>query len=395
MTGELFLGGAFFIGLLLSLALLLYEWKQKGLQQKYYVLLTRGLGVLLTVSLALLFYSFLKKDFNLFYVFSKVSLETPLIYRLSAVWIGQEGVFLVWAWAISMCLLLFAEKSKFRESFDRKVVFTALLLCTLFMGLAMMMEPFKSTSSALRDDALMRGVSFDNLLFDLQATGFYLADQGFIQGRGMSPVLMSPWMALHPPVVFIAYALASIPFGICLVYLFGGYGDGVWEKKSLQWARLSWIFLGSGLLIGSFWAYEELSFGSYWTWDPIETASLIPWFTLTVFLHGSHEHRRKGTFGIITPVFGVLTTILIIYGTFITKSGLVESSHAYEKSAITPFLIAALVLFTLALIFAAAKTYFKNRNVKRTWRPFISISNTFYISAIFFFLLIAVLMGFL
>jgi cytochrome c-type biogenesis protein CcmF len=197
-------------------------------------------------------------------------------------------------------------------------------------------------------------------------------------------------MALHPPILFIAYALAAIPFGICFVHLLTREGD--WEQGSRQWARLSWMFLSTGLLIGSFWAYEELSFGGYWTWDPIETASLIPWFALTIFLHGSYEFRRKGTFKIITPSVGVLTTVLIIYGTFITKSGLIESSHAYEKSNITPFLASAIIISALTLIAAALRLYFKEKKIKRDWKPLVSTTNLFYISLILFTLLLAVLM---
>ncbi|MFQ5801029.1 MAG: cytochrome c biogenesis protein CcsA, partial [Candidatus Hydrothermarchaeales archaeon] len=390
VLGDLFLKGALVVVCVFVIALVLDELRKIRIDGKYYPWLMRTLAALLTASLAFLFYSFYLPDFNVNYVFSKVATDTPLIYRLSAVWVGQEGVFLVWAWAISACALLFSEKVGFGERFDRRVNLTVALLCTFFVALAIMMTPFDPTIKAVGKEAARSGVALDNALFGMEANGFYTPEAGFVEGQGMSPVLMSPWMALHPPIVFIAYALAAIPFGSCLVYLFQRSGE--WETNSRQWARLSWIFLGAGLIIGSFWAYEELSFGGYWTWDPIETASLIPWVTLTIFLHGSHEYRRKGTFGIIAPVVGVLTTILIIYGTFITKSGLITSTHAYGKSIITPFLASAIVLSVAVLILAAGRTYLKEKKTKWNVRPLVSTTNAFYLSAILFALLLAVLL---
>jgi cytochrome c-type biogenesis protein CcmF len=390
MVGELLLGSALVVGGLLSLTLFLYEMDKFKIQEWGFNWLNRSLAVLLTLSLLLLFYFFYLPDFNVYYVFSKVASDTPLVYRFSAVWVGQEGVFLVWAWALSISSLFYSERVGFQGNFERRVINIVTLLCVFFVVLAVMMTPFKTTLNALEDETAESGVTLATALLSLESNGYYTPDKGFIQGQGMSPILMSPWMALHPPILFIAYALAAIPFGICFVHLLTI--DGEWEQGSRQWARLSWILLSSGLIIGSFWAYEELSYGGYWTWDPIETASLIPWFALTIFLHGSYEYRRKGTFRIITPSVGVLTTVLIVYGTFITKSGLIESSHAYEKSIITPLLASAIIISALTLIAGALRLYFKEKKVKRDWKPLVSTTNIFYLSLILFTLLLAVLM---
>jgi cytochrome c-type biogenesis protein CcmF len=390
MLGDLFLKAALGLGIILALALALEELGRVRISKKRYAWAMRGVTALVTSSLGLLFYAFYRPDFNVNYVFSRVATDTPLIYRLSALWVGQEGVFLVWAWAIFLCALVFTEKLGFDKSFNKRTHLILILLGTFFIVLAIMMSPFTDTTAAMGEDVARAGVALETALLGLEANGFYKQGVGFVEGQGMSPILMSPWMALHPPIVFIAYALAAIPFGVCLVYLFNRRGE--WEQTSRQWARLSWIFLSAGLIIGSLWAYEELSFGSYWTWDPIETASLIPWLTLTIFLHGSHEHRRKGTFGIIAPIVGVLTTILIIYGTFITKSGLIESSHAYGKSIITPFLASAIVLSIAVLIFTSARLYLKEKKAKREWGPLVSTTNTFYLSVVLFTLILVVLM---
>ncbi len=252
------------------------------------------------------------------------------------------------------------------------------------------MAPFETTIKAMERSLAGTGTTVEQALLNMETNGFYESGKGFIQGRGMSPSLMSPWMALHPPILFMAYAFAAVVFSSSILRLLRMESN--WEEFSRQWARLSWAFLTSGLIFGSFWAYEELSFGGYWTWDPIETASLLPWLTLTVFLHSSYEHRRKGVFGLTGPFFGALTTILIIYGTFITKSGLVESSHAFGKSIITPFLTTAVFLSVSILFFSAARQYQKEKKMKvKDFKPFISTTNAFYLSTILFILLLAVL----
>ncbi len=388
MSGAFLLDAALITGGLLIVSVSNSLWRKKD-PYRYTMHLTRALASALTVALALLFYKFYAMDFNLNYVFSKVGSETPLLYRLSAVWIGQEGVFLVWAWALSICTLVYAERSKLKEITDRKTHLILVVLIVFFGFLARLMDPFQLTMTAVASEAASSGVGLDVALTSMEANGLYLPGDGFVQGRGMNPFLMSPWMALHPPILFIAYALASVPFAVCLLQLYNGKIK--WEAKTRPWARLSWVLLSAGLIIGSYWAYEELSYGGYWTWDPIETASLIPWITLTVFLHGSHEYRKRKNFSIISPVMGVLTTVLIIYGTFITKSGLIQSSHAYTKSVITPFLASAIALSVAVLLFAAIRRYLSQRDKTIKWKPIISVSNAFYLSAILFIVLLGVL----
>jgi cytochrome c-type biogenesis protein CcmF len=390
MVGSLLLKLGLFTGVVQIINLALKELGVVNVKENHFKWLNRIIPILLTTALILLSRSFYLPDFNVFYVFSKVALETPVVYRLSALWVGQEGVFLVWAWAISLCSLYYSEKVDFKESFSRRAVLILVVLTSFFIGLAVMMAPFETTITALEKEAIGSGASLEVILQGMEENGFYNPSFGFTKGQGMSSILMSPWMVLHPPIVFFAYALAVVPFGICLVYLLERKGE--WERASRQWARLSWICLSLGLIIGSFWAYEELSFGGYWTWDPIETASLIPWVTLTIFLHGSYENKRKGSFGIVAPFVGVLTTILIIYGTFITKSGLIESSHSYGKSVITPFLESAIILSFLVLIAAATRLYFKEKSPKKDWTPLLSTTNAFYLSAILLGLLLIVLL---
>lgn len=388
MNGALLLDATLITGglLIVSVAKAIVR---KRAAYRYTMNLSRLLTAFLTGALALLLYHFYALDFNVNYVFSKVGSETPLLYRLSAVWIGQEGVFLVWAWALSLCTLVYAEKSRLKEIADRKIHLILVILIVFFTSLAHLMDPFQPTMTAVASEAASSGVGLDVALGTMQANGLYIPAEGFIEGQGMNPFLMSPWMALHPPILFIAYALAAVPFAVCLLHL---YGQKIkWDAKTRPWARLSWVLLSAGLIIGSYWAYEELSYGGYWTWDPIETASLIPWITLTIFLHGSHEYRRQKNFSIISPVMGVLTTVLIVYGTFITKSGLVQSSHAYSKSVITPLLASAILLSIAVLMFAAGRMYLSQKKKSIKWRPIISVSNAFYLSTILFIILLGVL----
>ncbi|RMF90712.1 MAG: hypothetical protein D6733_03080, partial [Methanobacteriota archaeon] len=390
VVGGIFLKGALFLGIVIATVMVVEELGRMELPERYYTIAMRILTVLSTAALALLFYAFYLPDFNVNYVFSRVATDTPLVYRLSALWVGQEGVFMVWSWAIFACVLVYSERHGFGDRFNRRAVLAMLLLGLFFTALAAMMSPFKTTLEVIEGEALRSGIGIETALRGLEGSGLYSPKAGFVEGQGMNPVLMSPWMAIHPPIVFIAYAFAAIPFGVCLIHLLTGKGE--WEPLTRQWARLAWIFLSAGLIIGSLWAYEELSFGGYWTWDPIETASLVPWITLTMFLHGASEHRRKGTFGIIAPVIAVLTTILIIYGTFITKSGIIKSTHAYARSSITPVLASAIFLSLAILLLASIRTYLSGREEKRGWHPIVSRTNAFYLTAIFFTLILLVLL---
>ncbi len=361
--GDLFLKIALAAALATTTAILWYEWKRDKRLPSLFKTGVRISALFLTLTMVLLTIYFVKPNFNVDYVFARASLNTPLVYRISAVWAGQEGSFLLWTWAIAMSALLISELRGWRGSYERRVQVVVHLALLLFLGMTMASEPFAPTTTRVEKTASDYGASVQQVIDYYSSTGVYQDGVGFVDGQGISPTLMSPWMAIHPPLVFVAYGLLVVPFAASAVYLFSGKGD--WEALSRTYSRVAWFFLTAGIVVGSFWAYEELSYGGYWTWDPIEIGSLISWLSLSAFLHGSIQARRKKTFQVFTPFLGLFTLILIIYATYVTRSGVIKSAHAYSGTAMGKYLVATvLVASTAAVAMSIRRLLAQNGNKK-------------------------------
>ncbi|MEA1905661.1 MAG: cytochrome c biogenesis protein CcsA [Euryarchaeota archaeon] len=178
----------------------------------------------------------------------------------------------------------------------------------------------------------------------------YLMDSHYAQG--MNPLLRNPWMVIHPPIVFFGYAAAAIPFGAAAAYLL--IGDRRWMEIAEPWSRITWLFMTLGIGIGGFWAYEVLGWGAwYWGWDPVETSSLIPWVALTAYLHTQFRMKRNREYGLAAPALLMLSFILVIFATFVTRSGLWASQHGFATSVeaqIIGVFLAGLVLVSLCIL---------------------------------------------
>ncbi|NOZ76812.1 MAG: cytochrome c biogenesis protein CcsA [Euryarchaeota archaeon] len=195
------------------------------------------------------------------------------------------------------------------------------------------MHPFATTYSAMEGYAHESGLPIEDILGYYRSSGAYTPGEGFVEGTGTNPYLASPWMALHPPVVFIAYGTITAVAAFLLAFFLRGSGD--WKATALFWNRVSWLFLSFGILVGGIWAYEELTYGGYWVWDPVETSSLIPWLTLTAFLHSARQPGHR----LLSPVLGVFTFVFVVYCTYITRSGILKSVHGYSETSVGPVLI--------------------------------------------------------
>jgi cytochrome c-type biogenesis protein CcmF len=307
-------------------------------------------ALLATSVVALLTYYFVAPDFNYNYVYTHIGTRTPLIYKLSSVWAGQEGTFLLWAWVAVVTGWRICEKRDVQDPFHRDALVLASLLGVFFLYLAFTMHPFATTYSAMEEYARDNGIPLENIINYYKSTGEYTLKEGFVEGTGTNPYLASPWMALHPPVVFIAYGTITVVAACLLAYLIRGSGD--WKGTALFWNRVSWLFLTFGILVGGIWAYEELTYGGYWVWDPVETSSLIPWLTLTAFLHTA---RRPGH-NLLSPCLGVFTFVFVVYCTYITRSGILKSVHGYSETAVGPVLIYSILgLGVLTLLLSARR----------------------------------------
>jgi cytochrome c-type biogenesis protein CcmF len=365
------LGDIFLIGALLFSLASAFAWAVKEDKNRLILYFEKWgpklAASFLTLSMVLLSYYFLLPDFNFLYVFDRASASTPWIYRLSAMWAGQAGTFLMWAWIIILSALFMGEKRGVKGTITREGMAIILLGGTFFTFMAVMAGPFSPTMDRIGKEATSSGLPVKSVLEGYKSAGFFLHDQGFVDGMGLSPMLQTPYNAIHPPLMFFSYGLVFVVFSVSIVHLFQGRGD--WERAGRIWARFSWLLMTAAMAIGGLWAYEELAYGGYWTWDPIEAASILPWLTLTAYLHGSIEFRRRRKLGALTPFLGVLTTLLIVYSTYITRSGIIKSSHSYAGTSSANYLIIAVLALT------AVATYFAIKRV--SWKPDIREFNLF------------------
>lgn len=279
-------------------------------------------GVLTTFASALLFYLLLSHDFQLEYVYEHTSTYLPTPYLLSAFWAGQEGSLLFWLWLLSILTFIVTIREKGEEDELRPYALAVLAFVQGFFAL------------------LLVAVS------DPFATLPFRPDEGF----GLNPLLQNFWMIVHPPVVFIGYAAYTVPFAFAFAALATGHLESQWLRRIRLWNLLAWLFLSAGILIGAWWAYLELGWGGYWGWDPVENSSLIPWLVGTAFLHSALVQERRGMFRKWNFALITLTFVLCLFATFVTRSGVIQSVHAFGQSSLGYFFM-SLILFFLAVGF--------------------------------------------
>ncbi|MDZ7289439.1 MAG: heme lyase CcmF/NrfE family subunit [candidate division KSB1 bacterium] len=276
-------------------------------------------GALMTLAAGLLFYNLAISNFRVAYVASYTSRELPLFYKLTAFWGGQQGSLLLWGWLLS--LFAVAVLLIYRRRPDS--------LSVLAEGRSVSILPYVVA-------ILMAILLFFNTLSIFVAPPFELLNRIPANGAGLNPLLQHPAMAAHPPLLYLGYVGMAVPLAFALAALLSGRLDDVWVKNVRRWTLIPWFFLTMGIMLGARWAYVELGWGGYWAWDPVENASLMPWLSGTAFLHSIMIQEKKGMLKIWNMVLIILTFELCIFGTFITRSGIISSVHAFAQSGIGP-----------------------------------------------------------
>ena len=282
-------------------------------------------GVLVTLSIACgaLVHGLVRSDFSIQYITSYTERALPLGYKLAAFWAGQEGSLLLWAWLIAAMSVAFALGQRRRGEKEAAASLAVVSAVLLFFAALMLFaaNPFVAS----------REIPFD--------------------GRGLNPMLQDPWMIAHPPLLFTGYAGFLFPFAILVGALVAGRRDSGWLAHLRPCAIVAWLFLGVGILFGAQWAYVELGWGGYWAWDPVENASLLPWLTGTALLHSIMAQQHRGMFKKWNALLIAATFVLCVFGSWLTRSGVIQSVHAFERSLIgTFFLVFLLALVTLSVI---------------------------------------------
>jgi len=295
------------------------EFSESGRRSVY------ALAGILTVAFAVLEVAFLSNDFAFNSVADTSSRTTPEFYRAAAVWSSQEGSLLLWAWLMSLwsSLALFLTRRRLR---DVAAYATAILLGFGGFFISLMVfyaNPFKTTSPAPAE------------------------------GAGLDPLLRFPTMMIHPPMLYSGYTLCIIPFAFGIGALLARRVDADWTKAIRRFAFAAWLFLGVGIILGARWSYSELGWGGYWGWDAVENASLMPWLTGTAFLHSLMIQEKRGMLKVWNVSLVLATGTLAIMGTFLVRSGVLNSIHAFGGQTLgVPFvvLIAAMIAGSIYLV---------------------------------------------
>ncbi|OGO32371.1 MAG: hypothetical protein A2Z29_02120 [Chloroflexi bacterium RBG_16_56_11] len=315
--------GALFLALVASLySTFAYAFGSKGKNPSLLVSARTGLVlscVLVTLAVLVLLLALISSNFRIEYVSSYTSLDTSLAYRLSALWAGNEGSLLFWAWLTSIfaAIVIFTRRDKNRELVPYASAVMMFVLAFFLLLLVSVANPFHQLSFTPSD------------------------------GRGLNPMLENPGMIFHPPALLAGYVGLTVPFAFAIAALWSRKLGNDWLGAVRSWALLAWLLLGVGNIIGAWWAYVELGWGGYWAWDPVENAGLMPWLLVTAFLHSVMIQRRRGMFKVWTMALVILSFDLAIFGTFITRSGVLSSVHSFGLSTMDPFFWVFMVIIFL------------------------------------------------
>ena len=281
---------------------------------------TAAIWVLVTVATGCLVYSLLADDFRLVSVTGHSNRALPWYYKITALWSGQEGSLLFWSWLLAgySVAAVWLNREKHRPMMPY-VVAALMVVQGFFLILNVFVAP-----------------PFQLLAMN---EGGQMVVRGALDGNGLNPLLQYPAMAIHPPMLYLGYVGFSVPFAFALATLITRQAGEKWIETTRHWTMVAWLFLSMGVLLGARWAYAVLGWGGYWGWDPVENASLMPWFSGTAFLHSVMMQEKRGMMKVWNMVLIFSTFFLCIFGTFLTRSGVVSSVHAFAQSPIGPFFV--------------------------------------------------------
>jgi len=268
---------------------------------------------LLTACVVIIEIAFASNDFGFKIVQEHSSIETPSFYKMAAMWSSQEGSLLLWAWVLSIAssLALFATRKKLREivPYATAVMMGVAAFFTGLMLFAPDVQPFATLSPAPAD------------------------------GIGLNPLLQHPSMMIHPPMLYSGYVAFTVPFAFAIGALVTRRLDAEWIRATRRFALIAWAFLGFGLLLGARWSYTELGWGGYWAWDPVENAALMPWLLGTAFLHSIMVQEKRGMLKVWNACLVVGTFSMALLGTFLVRSGVLQSIHAFGDNTVGPYIL--------------------------------------------------------
>src|SRR5918996_387490 len=300
------------------------------------------MAIMLAAS-SVIVHAFVTGNYAIKYVERYSNTAQSLAYKLTSYWGGLDGSIMFWVTLLSIfgCVAVYVNRERHRELIPY-VVATISVVQMFFLYLMIVHNnPFST----------------------------YLTENP-ADGTGLNPLLQNFYMVIHPPTMYLGFVGLTIPFAFGMAALISGHLDDAWLRAVRRWTMISWFFLSLGLTLGMIWAYEELGWGGFWGWDPVENAGLLPWFTATAFLHSVHVQERRGMLRVWNVTLVIITFLLTIFQTFMTRSGVVQSVHAFGED---PELGRMFILFmiTIAVISFGLVIYrlpmLKARNELESW----------------------------
>jgi cytochrome c-type biogenesis protein CcmF len=283
---------------------------------------------LLTVAASVLVVSLMTSDYRFAYVAAHSNRAMPLLYKFASWWGGQEGSLLLWSWLLSCysAVVVFTNRRRHRSMMPYVTATLMVTQCFFLILNAFVASPFK-----------------------MLAVGRTI--QAVQDGNGLNPLLQYPAMAIHPPMLYLGYVGFAVPFAFAIGSLIVRQPGDEWIYTTRRWALVTWLFQTTGILLGAGWAYAVLGWGGYWGWDPVENASFLPWLSATAFLHSVMMQEKKGMMKVWNMVLVSGTFFLCIFGTFLTRSGVVSSVHAFAQSSIGKWFVGFLAIMIAGTLY--------------------------------------------
>jgi cytochrome c-type biogenesis protein CcmF len=282
-------------------------------------------AALMTVASAVIVNAFLVGDYSIKYVHNYSDSVQPLFYRITSYWGGLDGSIMFWVFLLSVfgSIAVFVNRERHRELIPYVVAVISSVQMFFLYLMVVHKNPFTTFLTEVPTD-----------------------------GRGLNPLLQNYWMVIHPPSLYTGFVGMTIPYAFGIAALITGHLDDSWLRAVRRWTMFSWIFLSFGLTLGMIWAYEVLGWGGFWGWDPVENAGLLPWFTATAFLHSVIVQERRSMLRVWNVTLVIVTFFLTIFGTFMTRSGVVQSVHAFGSDPVLAKLFTGFMVVILTFSFA-------------------------------------------
>jgi len=282
-------------------------------------------AALMTAASTVIVRAFVTDDYTLKYVQRYSDRLQPFFYKLTSYWGGLDGSIMFWVFLLAVfgSLAVYVNRDRHRELIPYVVAVISAVEMFFLLMMLVHNNPFETYVVRAPED-----------------------------GQGLNPLLQNMYMVVHPPSLYIGFVGMTIPYAFGMAALITGHLDDAWLRAVRRWTMVSWLFLTLGLTLGMIWAYEELGWGGYWAWDPVENAGLLPWFTASAFLHSVIVQERRGMLKVWNVSLVIFTFFLTIFGTFMTRSGVVQSVHAFGEDRTLAWMFAAFMAVLLAFSFA-------------------------------------------